>query len=352
MRRQLHMDSLKNCLTDMERGRVIQLYDFTKFPVNNKGYGGNSGLKLGVNIDGKPWMIKFPKSTAGFRSMEISYTTSPLSEYIGSKIYEAIGIPVHETCLGIYNNKVVVACKDFLSQTARMREFAELKNRYTPELEEYLASSKDSGLHGIVLEVVEKMFQLNPALQVEGLEEHFWDMFVVDALIGNGDRNNGNWGVLEDTGKISIAPVYDNGNAFRNKASDRQLQKTLLNPEAMRDSAYRIQGCYFEDEDGNKINPHKYIVEMKNAKCNEAILRTVPRMELSVWKDIIYEIPNEWEGWKIISDIQKEYYFKVMEMRYQEILLPVWKKMKQQDHEHDDMYHEQQMDISKRGISR
>lgn len=45
--------------------------------------------------------------------VEISYTTSPLSEYIGSYIYESIGIPVHVTKLGIKDGKVVVAYKDF-----------------------------------------------------------------------------------------------------------------------------------------------------------------------------------------------------------------------------------------------
>ena len=28
------------------------------------------------------------------------------------------------------------------------------------------------------------------------LEAYFWDMFVVDAFIGNWDRHNGNWGFL------------------------------------------------------------------------------------------------------------------------------------------------------------
>ena len=26
------------------------------------------------------------------------------------------------------------------------------------------------------------------------VEERFWDMFVVDSLVGNFDRHNGNWG--------------------------------------------------------------------------------------------------------------------------------------------------------------
>ena len=50
--------------------------------------------------------------------MEISYTTSPLSNLLAHKFYEMLDIPVHSTKLGVYENKVVVACKDF-SATGR-----------------------------------------------------------------------------------------------------------------------------------------------------------------------------------------------------------------------------------------
>ena len=43
-----------------------------------------------------------------------------ISEYIGCKVFESVGIPVQETVIGTYTSKgkekVVVACKDFTSQ--------------------------------------------------------------------------------------------------------------------------------------------------------------------------------------------------------------------------------------------
>lgn len=55
-----------------------------------------------------------------------SYTASPLSEYIGSQIYQSLGIPVHETMLGIRDNKLVVACKDF-DPLHRLVEYGQIK---------------------------------------------------------------------------------------------------------------------------------------------------------------------------------------------------------------------------------
>lgn len=53
-------------------------------------------------------------------------------------------------------------------------------------------------------------------------------MFVIDALIGNTDRNNSNWGIiLRKDGAKEIAPVYDNGNCLNNKWDDEKMQKVL-----------------------------------------------------------------------------------------------------------------------------
>ena len=77
----------------------MYLIDFNECQENNKAYGGMAGSKLGIIYQGEDWILKFPKSTKGMRKTEISYTTSPLSEYIGSHIYQILGYPVHETKL-------------------------------------------------------------------------------------------------------------------------------------------------------------------------------------------------------------------------------------------------------------
>ena len=33
-------------------------------------------------------------------------------------------------------------------------------------------------------------------IDTKEIKEKFWDMFVIDSLIGNTDRHNGNWGFL------------------------------------------------------------------------------------------------------------------------------------------------------------
>ena len=48
------------------------------------------------------------------------------------------------------------------------------------------------------------------------LAERFWDLFIVDAFIGNWDRHNGDWGFLYNTqtDEMELAPMYDYGSSL------------------------------------------------------------------------------------------------------------------------------------------
>ena len=67
------------------------LIDFTELPESKLLYGGNAGLKRGIVWNNSDWLIKFPQETSSFENVDISFTTSPLSEYIGSHIFEILG---------------------------------------------------------------------------------------------------------------------------------------------------------------------------------------------------------------------------------------------------------------------
>lgn len=306
--------------------------DFNNLKESGIRYGGNAGNKLGVIINDENWFLKFPKSTKDLiRKTDISYTTSPLSEYIGSQIYKTIGIPVHDTMLGIKNNKVVVACKDFRKNQSdyRFDDFNSIKNDYVEGLEEKLESTSSTNLNTINLEEIMIIMEHNPLfIKMPELENRFWDMFIVDALIGNNDRNNGNWGVIVNnkTRETKIAPVFDNGSSFNTKSSDEQIEKIINDKERFISSAYKTRLCIFS-LNNKQINPFEYIESMENEKCNKALLRIIPKIDLEKIKDIIYKIPNNFEGIEVISDIRKDFYYKSIEYRYYNSLLETYNKL-------------------------
>lgn len=233
---------------------------------------------------------------------------------------------MHETCLGEKDGKIVVACKDFLQNGERLDEFRAIKNDYVKGLEEELSGTSGSGTELEEIIIIMEKNQL--FIKIPELKQRFWDMFVIDAFIGNNDRNNGNWGVIvnENNQTTKIAPVYDNGNAFNNKSSDNQIKKILSAKSNLWDSAYTSRECVFS-QNGKNINPLKFIENGTSKDCNEALKRIVPQIDLRQIKEIIYDVPNEYKGIRVTSDIQKEFYFKVLELRYEKILKPAYEKI-------------------------
>lgn len=312
----------------------MKVENFNDAEINTLVYGGRSGQKLGIVINNENWFLKFPKSTNGFRKkVDMSYSTSPLSEYIGSHIYSSIGIPVHDTKLGIKDGKVVVACKDFRNDvnTIRFDDYNAINNLYVSGLEEKLSSYSTSLSHLVDLDGVMIVMDNNPRfLEHPELKQRFWDMFIVDALIGNNDRNNGNWGMLVNstTSEMTVAPVFDNGASFSNNVDDNKIQGIMLDEQRFEQSAYGSKVCVFSKED-KLINPFKYIESLKNEDCNAALMRIVPRINVENIKKMINEIPNEINGIQIISDVRKGFYCKCIEYRYEKSLYPTYLKVQE-----------------------
>lgn len=165
------------------------MIDFTSLPKRKKAYAGANGSKISVVYENELYMLKFPPVPT--RNKEMSYSNSCISEYIGCHIFQSVGIPVQETLLGTYTSqgkaKVVVACKDFTRPGIVLQDFASVKNQ--------VIDSRRNG-YGTELQDLLYAFENQNVIDTKILTERFWDMFVVDALIGNWDRHNGNWGFL------------------------------------------------------------------------------------------------------------------------------------------------------------
>jgi len=303
---------------------MVDIINFENVPVAwGIVYGGNAGAKEAVVFDDAVWMIKYPKTTRDLVNPQISYTTSPLSEYVGSKVYEILDIPVHETMLGIRKNKIVVACKDFTERkTTWLLPFHDLKNSFmSSDLESYSGTGSET-LMDEVLDTIKGQAYL---ASIDGVAERFWDMFVVDAFIGNNDRNNGNWGLLLNQSKdeMSLAPVFDNGNAFFNKRSLAQMEKRINDPVSLANDAYKNSKCAYKytgaDNEGHHINPFNYIEKTSDKDCKKAVLRFLDKIKMREIHALIKSIPESIGNLGVMPEIQKKFYLRLMELRLEKL---------------------------------
>ncbi len=312
---------------------MIEIKDLNRYEKDRWGlYGGLSGSKYGILIDGARWMVKFPENTKYFPGKDKpnhhipAYTTSPISEYIGSKVYESLDIPVHETILGYRDGKIVVACRDFDPYRA-MIDYGKIKNAVT-ENDANLTGSSDH--HGEVLEDVLIVMDTSDILKdTPNVKERFWDMFVVDAFIRNNDRNNGNWGIfINGDGSISLAPVYDNGNALFNKRNPSVAERRLCNEADIIQDALETGTSFFTDKSGRHLHPFAFIESMQNEECNTAVLRFADKVDMGKIRGIVDDIPETAFGVEIITSAQKEHYKRMFEIICEKSIFPTAEKIR------------------------
>lgn len=294
------------------------MIDFTNLPVRNKTYAGANGSKISVVYDGELYMLKFP--AVPIINKEMSYANGCISEYLGCQIFESIGIPVQKTLLGTYTKngkqKIVVACKDFTVGGLVLQDFASLKNT--------IIDSAHNG-YGTELSDIVKTLEEQTAMDPQKLTEWFWDMFIVDALIGNWDRHNGNWGFLYnmETDEISLAPVYDCGSCLYPQADEEIMQKTLDDPAELEVRIFErpLSGIKLG---GQKIQYFKFISSLENNDCNKALKRILPKINMVRIEEIVDQTP-------FISDLQKRFYKTMLRERKERILDFSYQKLRKRE---------------------
>ena len=282
--------------------------DFTNCKVNKyKYYGGKNGTKICITYNETDYMLKFPSLNKTLQNK--TYSSSCISEYISCQIIETIGLKVQKTLLGIYNinktQKIVVACKDFTEDNYSFKQFAELKNSQI--------ETSENGYGTELSEIIDTIDNQQIYDQKE-LSEFFWNMFIIDTLLGNFDRHNGNWGFLinEKKQEIQIAPIYDCASCLYPQLTDEHI-KEIINDEKELDSRIYVFPTSTLKENNKKINYFDFISSLKNKDCNNALLRIYPKINLNKINEIIDNTPY-------ISNIRKEFYKKIIKLRYEKIL--------------------------------
>ena len=275
------------------------MINFTECIEELNNYKGSEKKKTLI-YDNKKYLVKFPDPIRE-KNKNISYINNAFSEYVGSNVFKIIGFETQNTILGIYTyngkEKIVCACEDFTNDEKILYEFENLALSTNPDkkIETELSD---------ILDVVEESKMIN----TEKIKEKFWNMFVVDSLIGNTDRHNGNWGFLlnNKTRKIEFAPIYDCGSCLNQMLDDSEIEK--LTESEIKKLAINCYSCI--KENGKKINYMTYIKNKKNKECNKAIAR--------IFKNIDIDKINKFiESISCMSNVRKEFYKKIIKIRYE-----------------------------------
>ena len=290
---------------------MIEPIDFTNCErLPGRAYNGANGKKIAVRYDGDVWLLKFPPSTAE-KPTTLSYSNSCYSEHVASNIANMIGLRAHETRLGTFTNgktKVVCACRDFTADGKVLYDFCSIKNTVIDSETGGTGTELDD-----VLETIDRQSFVDPVV----LKAHFWDMFVVDAFLGNFDRHNGNWGFLVDptTRKAEIAPAFDFGSCLLPQTDDDIMRRVIEDKAELDARIYNFPASALK-QDGKKIVYVDFIAQNRDGVLAPSLKRIVPRIDLAAIIAFIDDTPY-------LTDLQRQFYKTYLAARYEAMFEPL-----------------------------
>ncbi|MFC3847881.1 HipA domain-containing protein, partial [Helicobacter baculiformis] len=287
----------------MEKDKGI---DFTNCLVDNtKLYDGSNGSKMSIFWRNERYMLKFPPKPKPSKKLSMSYINSCFSEYIACHIVDSLGLSVQETLLGTYNDKVVVACKDFTGNICQFVDFTSVKNS--------IVSIENGGWDTTLTDVLSAIDQQKNVNSLE-LKRHFWDMFIADALLANFDRHNGNWGLLKNfaTQKYSIAPIFDCGSCLLSQIDETMMLKTLNNKQDLNNLTFSPYSALKDDRD-KRITYFNFLTTTEDKDCLNALVKLYNKIDMAKIHTIIDNTPYA-------SALHKDFLKVILEKRKEKII--------------------------------
>lgn len=279
--------------------------DYSIYEISNINYGG-SERKIGIKIENEYYMIKFQKKTAfGKRNNHIS-------EYLGSQIFNMLGVNAQETILGTFKDENVVVCKDFNIDGYQFVPFNDVgESTIEEDKEKYQYSYED----------IMSLLQLNKKItNVEDVVSSFWEIYIIDALLGNFDRHGNNWGFLKKNNKYEMAPVFDNGSClFPNMINEDEMIYIMNSKEETAKRVYSFPTSQIK-LNGKKSSYYDVINSLVYKECNEALIKIFKRINLK-------EIFNLIDDIKSISEVHKSFYKYMLNERYEKIIKESYNKL-------------------------
>ena len=223
---------------------------------------------------------------------------------------------VHKTYLGYRDGEEVVACKDFNLPGKQFVPFNDVgestldqdKETYQYDYEDIMQMLRDNS----------KLTNVQETISI------FWQIYIMDALIGNFDRHGANWGFIKENNSYRLAPVFDNGSClFPNLIDENEMQEIIESEEETDKRVFKFPTSQVK-LNGKKSSYFDVINSLQFDECNDALRYVMSKLDMSKVEELIDETP-------LISDIQKRFYKHMLNARYNKILLNSFEKLGKED---------------------
>lgn len=151
----------------------------------------------------------------------------------------------------------------------------------------------------------------------QNLFKEFIKIMIFDALVGEQDRHEENWGITNEKNIITMSPIYDNGCSLLDKFQDELYAEKYYNNDAF-ESFINKSKTYIYKEDKNQRYKHFELIKYLLNNYSELVIPEITnlnKLSNSIVKSIVNRVPDS-----ILTGKHKEYIVKYI-IRRRDILL-------------------------------
>lgn len=151
------------------------------------------------------------------------------------------------------------------------------------------------------------------------LFKNFLKIMVFDALVGETDRHEENWGISYNNGKYQISPLYDNGcNLLREYKDENKIIENWENGKKDFNAYINRSKTLIYNSKSNKKYTHFELIKQLYKQYKKEIKQEIENLNRITDKEfekIVKRIPNEF-----MNDMQKKYIIKYLILRKEKLL--------------------------------
>lgn len=264
------------------------------------------GASEGSGRSEKIWLINPNTKKVGlFKFTKTIETKEHVSEKLAKDIADIIQLECANIDLGTYNNRI--GCMSYLinDNDVTLIEGIYLINReypyFNPDKLYDQSSNEYYSLDMIINVLPEDVLKLN-----------FLKIVIFDFIIGNTDRHQSNWAVLQNNDMITISPVYDNGSSLCAYINENNISSYLgkdikrFNSLVDSKSRSRIRVNKYSKKEPTHLEVAKYI---KSKYMLPGLSEWIKNAIDSLNQDIIYDLINRYDD-NLLSKERKELLYK------------------------------------------
>lgn len=130
----------------------------------------------------------------------------------------------------------------------------------------------------------------------KSLFNDFLKIMLFDALVGEQDRHEENWGVTKINGKYMISPLYDNGCSLLKEFKDEKFAEKYYNGKKNFDAYIRRSKVIIYKEDNSRAYKHFELIEYFNKAYHGVLNREINNLQKLTNKtiiNIVNKIPDD-----------------------------------------------------------